>query len=225
MALNGELLLEWCTANEQMVYSRVQALQEALCFRLGDVVYLADLADINQGTKQRPEPLDKRLRRELPAFLMEWGKNTGPARWQEYAAAHSDTDEWLKAETFGTFSRYLAEYLCSEPVLNSLADRLLRIIELKNHDEVARKNARRKFTQLILNDFVINPGPDMSALKEIADQKTDRDFGLMAPLIERWQSRLPEALASAAGADVKLPPGNAELHDWLTDFQANCPES
>ena len=220
---SAQAVLAWCTGEEQMVDLRVQALQEALCFQPGDVVYLADLADINQGTKQRPEPLDKRLRRELPPFLMEWGKNLGPARWQEYTAANADVDDWLKPETFGTYTRYLAEYLCSEAVLNVLSERLLRIISLQHRDELARKNARRKFTRLTLNDFVINPGPDTSALTDIGDQNADRDFGLMAPLIERWQSRLPEALASAAGADVKIPPGNSELHDWLTDFQATLP--
>ncbi|MFM9966150.1 MAG: virulence factor SrfC family protein [Planctomycetaceae bacterium] len=220
---SAQAVLTWCTADEQMVYTRIQALQESLCFQPGDVVYLSDLADINVGTRQRPEPLEKRLLRELPPFLMEWGKNLAPARWQEFTAARADADEWLKPETFGTFARYLAEYLCSEAVLNLLAERLLKIISLQHRDELARKNARRKFTRMTLNDFVINPGPDLSPLNEIADPKPDRDFGLMAPLITRWQSRLPEAFALAAGADVKIPPGNSELHDWLTDFQAAFP--
>ena len=222
---SARAILTWCTADEQLVYVRVQALQEALCFRPGDVVYLADLADINQGTRQRPEPIERRLRRELPVFLMEWGKSMAPERWQEYTTMHTDAGEWLKPEVFGTFARYLAEYLCSEAVLNSLSDRLLGIISLQHRDEFARKNARRRFTRLILNDFVINPGPDLTPVGDPFALPEQRDLALMAPLLERWASRLPESLASASGADVKIPPGNEALHDWMADFQAAFPDS
>ncbi len=217
-------VLDWCLADEQLVYVRVNALREALCFRPGDVVYLADLADVNQGSKQRPEPLDRRLQRELPAFLMEWGKMQSPGRWQEHAANHQG-GESLKPELFGTFSRYLAEFLCSAPVLEQLLVKLLDVVSLQHRDEVARKNARRKLTRLILNDFVMNPGAEVSPLTELGDRKGDRDFGLMTPFIDRWLTRLPEALASAAGADVRIPPGNSELHEWLSDFQVAFPET
>ena len=217
-------VLNWILADEQLVYSRVNALREVLCFRPGDVVYLADLADINQNTRQRPEPLDRRLQRELPAFLMEWGKSVSPDRWREHSTANPHDGEWLKPEIFGTFCRYLAEYLCSAPILDQLITRLLSVISLQNRDEVARKNARRKFTRLILNDFVMNPGPDLAALTEIGDRKGGRDYGLMVSFVDRWLTRMPECLASAAGANVGIPPGNADLHNWLNDFNNQFPD-
>lgn len=217
-------VLSWILADEQLVYSRVSALQEALCFRHGDVMEVADLADINQSTRQRPEPLDRRLQRELPTFLMKWGKSVSPDRWCENSSHNSHDSDWLKPELFGTFCRYLAEYLCSAPVLNQLVTRLLSVISLQNRDEVARKNARRKFTRLILNDFVMNPGPDLTALAEIGDQKGDRDYGLMTSFVDRWLTRMPECLASAAGANVGIPPGNSELHGWLDDFRNQFPD-
>jgi hypothetical protein len=37
----------------------------------------------------------------------------------------------------------------------------------------------------------------------------------MDSFVRRWQGRLAAALASAAGAHVKIPPGNAELQTLL----------
>jgi hypothetical protein len=103
--------------------------------------------------------------------------------------------------------------------------RLIGVISLQNRDEMARKNARRKFTRLILNDFVMNPGADMAPLGALDANKGQRDYGLMTPFIHRWLTRLPEALASAAGADVRIPPGNSELHEWLGEYQTSFAES
>lgn len=215
---SADQLLNWCLADEQLVYSRVNALREVLCFRHGDVFLLADLADINQGPRQRPEPLVRRLQKMLPDFLMDWGKIQTPQRWQEYLDANDDLGERLQSDRFAAFTRYLAEYLCSEPVLAQLMSRLQAVIALDNPDQVARKIARRKFTRLILNDFVMNPGGDQAPLGAPGTRKDDRDYGLMTPFVDRWLTRLPEALASTAGIDVKIPPGNSELHEWLNDF-------
>jgi len=40
----------------------------------------------------------------------------------------------------------------------------------------------------------------------------------MAPLLARWWTRLPELLASAAGAHVQIPAGNSELIRVLEPF-------
>lgn len=218
-------VLNWCLADEQLVYSRVNALREVLCFRPGDVMFVADLADVSQGPKQRPESLDRRLQRELPSLVVDWAKMQAPERWREYMEQNEHVGEHLKPEQFGTFTRYLAEYICSEPVIEQLLSRLLGVVSLQNRDEIARKNARRKFTRLILNDFLMNPGPDVAPLVEMDDRKAGRDYGLMTPLIDRWLTRLPEALASAAGDDIRIPPGNSELHELLESFQAAFPET
>ena len=224
-AASADTIMNWCLKDEQKVYSRINALREVLCFRPGDVVVLADLADISRGPKQRPEPLENRLTRELPSLLMDWGKLQTPERWREYITANNDVGSGLNPESFSTFTRYLAEYLCSEPILKQLMSRLTGIISLQNRDEMARKNARRKFTRQILNDFVMNPGPDVAPRAPSVAVETEGDYGLMTPFVNRWLTRLPEALASAAGVDTQIPPGNSELHEWLEEFRALLAES
>ena len=122
-------------------------------------------------------------------------------RWQEYTDANTHAGEWQKLDVFSTFTRYLAEYLCSAPVLEQLISRLLGVISLQNRDELARKNARRKFTRLILNDFVMNPGSDTAPLGDMGNRKGERDYGLMTPFIDRW--------LGASSRSTGIPSGRA----------------
>jgi hypothetical protein len=106
---------------------------------------------------------------------------------------------------------------------------------LKTRDEAARRRARRKYVRTILNDFVMNPGPSLAAIRaeeeakkasDRQDEGDDRDdrreravgFGLMGSFVERWASRMPAALALGAGEHIKLPPGNNELIKILEPF-------
>ena len=47
---------------------------------------------------------------------------------------------------------------------------------------------------------------------------SEDDFGLMGSFVTRWRSRLPEVLASGAGAEIKIPPGNDALIEVLEPF-------
>ncbi len=44
------------------------------------------------------------------------------------------------------------------------------------------------------------------------------EFGLMGQFVVRWRGRLGEALASGAGAEVRIPPGNEELVEVLEPY-------
>jgi hypothetical protein len=91
--------------------------------------------------------------------------------------------------------------------------------------------------RLVLNDFLLNPGPSVGPLPAVeglqlpADaapsddaasdpQRAEEhdDFGLMRTFIDRWRKRLPAALAAGVGAASREPPGNRELGQILDDF-------
>jgi hypothetical protein len=113
------------------------------------------------------------------------------------------------------------------------------VVSLKTRDEAARRRARRKYTRIIMNDYVMNPGGSMTPIR--APQKSDEDaegdgaaaaedaqpvpreeyerFGLMAGFIRRWLERLPQALAVGAGEHVQIPPGNPELMEILGPYE------
>ena len=121
--------------------------------------------------------------------------------------------------------------------------RLGPVVNLKTRDEAARRRARRKYVRIILNDYVMNPGPSMVPIEN--PQKGEptgapspaatgaagpagadgeeapnvERFGLMASFVRRWIQRLPQALALGAGEHVQIPPGNAELITTLEPFE------
>jgi hypothetical protein len=88
---------------------------------------------------------------------------------------------------------------------------------LKLRDEGAKRRARRKYVRVMLNDLVMNPGLSGESLVEVAPE-CEEQFGLMASFISTWESRLPEVLASGAGAEVHIPPGNSELVELLEPY-------
>ena len=75
------------------------------------------------------------------------------------------------------------------------------VVGLKTRDEAARRRARRKYVRIILNDYVMNPGPSRAALESAGGSgqgpgNGDEDFsrfGLMASFVKQW------ANAPAAG--------------------------
>ena len=71
------------------------------------------------------------------------------------------------------------------------------VVGLKTRDEAARRRARRKYVRIILNDYVMNPGPSQvpmetrtSPAKSSAATATQdfSRFGLMASFVERGPS-------------------------------------
>ena len=100
------------------------------------------------------------------------------------------------------------------------------VVGLKTRDEAARRRARRKYVRIILNDYVMNPGPSRAPMSRTSparskDGNGEEDFGrfgLMGAFIQQWAKRLPLALALGAGEHIKLPPGNMELIHMLEPF-------
>ncbi len=103
-------------------------------------------------------------------------------------------------------------------MFEDLINRLLKVVSLKIRDEGARRQARRKFVRLVLNDYVMNPGPDITPLDKDVDLSGLPDFGLMTKFVQRWMTRLPEVLASGGGESVGIPKGNDELFQILEPY-------
>jgi len=220
-------------ADESAVYYRVHALQESLGVQDGDELHLADCMDI--ASRRHGDPLPRHLRE----FLHEWATVAVPRRWDEYTKTHHDGGPWLDPNDLNAFTRYLRDYLVTEDVFEELLRRLSPVVNLKTRDEAARRRARRQYTRIIMNDYVMNPGPSMTPIR--SPQKTEegdggdgesteapreepsredyRRFGLMAGFIQRWAERLPQALAQGAGEHVQIPPGNPELIEILEPYE------
>ena len=226
-------VVDWLTEDEQQTYYRVHALQESMSVQAGDELKLADCADI--VSKRHGDPLPRSLRE----FMHEWATVTVPKRWEEFTSENEDGGPWLDPNDLNSFVRYLRDYLTSSHVFDTLSDRLGPVVHLKTRDEAARRRARRKYVQIIMNDFVMNPGPSMTPIKppqktvdengnpvdtvqtsEVEAEQLDLErFGLMASFVKRWIQRLPQALALGAGEHVQIPPGNEELIKVLDPFE------
>jgi len=212
-------IVNWLQSNAELVYYRVHALQESLAVADGDELMLADCVDTQ--SRHRGDPLPRQLRN----FLHDWATTAVTKRWEEYTAVHEEGGPWLDPNDLGTFARYLRDYMVTEKVFEQILDELGPVVNLKTRDEAARRRARRKYVRIILNDYVMNPGPSMTAIdapegeRQEADDKDFNRFGLMSSIVERWTNRLPLALALGAGEHVKLPPGNSEIIEILAPFE------
>ena len=219
----GKKVLDWL-ADEKHVYQRIHALQNSLCFDEGDAMELAEFSE-NRSARLRthPQSLEQRFPEALKTYLTNWARESATRRWRDYTASSDGGSPWLPMDDFSTFTRYLCDYLCSDGVMDEFAKRLLSVITLAIRDEGDRRHARREYVRVILNDYVLNPGPDdelIEAAATGANSATDSegDFGLMDSFVRRWRGRLPAALASTAGEHVYIPPGNDELDDLLSEF-------
>jgi hypothetical protein len=220
-------VVDWLSESEENVYYRVHALQQSLGVQDGDELQLADCTEIH--SKRHTDPLPRNLR----TFLHEWATQAVPRRWEEYTANHEEGGPWLDPNDVNAFARYLSDYLLCEEVFEGLIDRLNPVVNLKTRDEAARRRARRKYVRVIMNDFLMNPGPSQAAMKSpqktIESEEGDGEeegqeseyekYGLMASFVRRWTTRLPQALALGAGEHVQIPPGNPELITILEPYE------
>ena len=219
----AQKVLDWLTSNEEMIYQRVHALEESLCVADGEELQIADCADTQ--TRRHGDPLPKQLK----TFLHEWATVAVPKRWEVFCNAHKDGEPWLDPNDLNTFTRYLRDYLLVDSVFEQLVNQVQPVVGLKTRDEAARRRARRKYVRIILNDYVMNPGPSRAPLeapdaatkpkpKNDGEQDFSR-FGLMASLVQQWVKRMPLALALGAGEHIRLPPGHMELIHTLEPFE------
>jgi hypothetical protein len=215
-------VLEWLTSDEHSVYQRVHALQESLCVAEGEELPIADSAETQ--SRRHGDPLV----RQIKTFLQEWATVAVPKRWEAFCNEHKDGEPWLDPNDLNTFTRYLRDYLLTDTVFEKLVGVLQPVVGLKTRDEAARRRARRKYVRIILNDYVMNPGPGRAPIQQEEFGKAAKAgngeeelarFGLMGPFILQWLKRLPLALALGAGEHVKLPPGNMELIHILEPFE------
>ena len=212
-------VVDWLRTNEEMIYYRVYALQNSLSVSEGDELQLSDCVETQ--SRRHGDPLPKQLRN----FLHEWATVAVPKRWEEFCNSHKEGEPWLEADDLGSFTRYLRDYLLSEKVFGRILEELSPVVNLKTRDEAARRRARRKYVRIILNDYVMNPGPSLAPIEseqlpreEDGDDESGR-FGLMGSFVKRWATRLPPALALGAGEHVKLPAGNGQLIEILDPFE------
>ncbi len=231
-------VLAWLDDPRQ-VYDRVHALQNALCFDDGNAMQIAEFAEKRElRSAGRPETIQERFPKFLRQILGEWARDLVIKRWANHTSQHQSGAPWLSAEEFSKFSRFLSDYLCSDAVFDELSKRLLEIVTLPIRDAGDRRFAQRAYIRVILNDFVLNPGPDDGAWHEPAGVSPDGDVspdkdatgsgasngmeyphGLMTPFVNRWKGRLSEALSSAAGEHTEIPAGNEKLRKTLDRYK------
>lgn len=202
-------VIDWLTADRQAVYERVQALEQTLSFQEGDQWRISDFADMPVRTGVgRPDSMERRFPKAMQEFLHEWATSAVPKNWDEWTQSHPEGGPWLGSEDIGALARYLRDFLVSPGISPDVNQQLLKVVGLKLRDESAKRRARRKYIQIMLNDLVLNPGPNPEAVPPSEDGD---DFGLMGPFVARWKVRLPQVLAAGAGQEIHIPPGNAEL--------------
>jgi putative virulence factor len=218
----GKKVLDWLDeeehADEERVYKRVHALRYSLCFDEGEAMQLAEFSESHMGwSRTHSRALEHRFPEFLKTYLANWARDGATKRWREYTTTYDGGAPWLPMDDFSTFTRYLCDYFCGDDTIGKLTETLLSVITLAISDGGDRRHARREYVRVILNDYVLNPGPS-DELIEPLDDGADRGYGLMDSFIRRWQGRLPAALASVAGEHVEIPRGNNELHQLLSRF-------
>lgn len=228
-------VLTWLTEKSHFTSYRTDALQKTLSVKEGDVIVIADLADITGDTMIKQErDLSARLDEELKGFLSKWSKDA-IRRWghhveeqkelmEQRERSPGEVEEALALDTFteevfALLTEYLHHYLLYEEVFEGLMDKTLNVLKMRVHDEAAMVAARRSYVRLILNDYVLNPGSGIGPLEPETEPSGD-GYGMMSEFVRRWQTRLPAALATGAGQAIVIPAGNEKLKELLTDAPA-----
>ncbi len=239
VALANEVL-SWLTAEPRLIYHRIRALEESLCFRSGDVLPIADFMEIATTDRDGPLSAEKRFSEALKSFLRDWATQWAPGRWHDYTSEHRNAGNWLHPDVFAALTRYFVDYLTSNAVFGRLSQRLLQLASLRINNYADRRISRRKFVRLTLNDYLMNPGDSLGPLdggnppappepppsspeatgpdpdaKPSEPAPEPPDYGLMAVFMERWKTRLPSVLAAGAGNEVNVPIGNDDLIEIL----------
>ena len=162
----------------------------------GEELQLSDCVDTQSRRKGDPLP------RQLHGFLHEWATVAVPKRFEAFCNAHKEGEPWLDPNDVNAFTRYLRDYLCTEKVFGELVGVLGPVVNLKTRDEAARRRARRKYVRIILNDYVLNPGPSQAPLAIrrclAADSAAGRRGGRFQPfradgLVRRALDQAPAA--------------------------------
>jgi hypothetical protein len=206
----GRRILDWLTSDPRLIYGRVEALRHALSLHEGDQYALSDAVPSPRSAVDRRNGTDDRLDDALASFWRAWADGRTAELWDRFTRAHPEARPWPEADEIGRLSGYLRDFFCSPAIRTALAGQLLRVVSLQLHDECARREARRRYVRLLLNDLILTPGFCDRRAAGPAEPTAGR-FGLMTPLVERWRIRLPQALAGGVGDVAEVPQGNEEL--------------
>ncbi|MBU6174492.1 MAG: hypothetical protein KGQ60_11855, partial [Planctomycetes bacterium] len=174
-----------------------------------EVAKLAEGTD-RRADRNRVKSKEEQFSKLLGDFLDEWVAVTAPEKWQENVGRYKIDGPILTTEDFSHLVKYLVDYFRVENIYTKLRKRLFNILDLPIDDKNARVHVLREYMQLVLNDFIMNPGP--SVIQPVPEANPeDGNFGLKQPFVLRWRQQLPLALASGAGVHKAIPQGNDEL--------------
>lgn len=218
--------LRWLVQDREAVLTRFGSLRDSLCLQPGDTLAIADFAELRwderllgSGTTQ------DRLARLLREFLDEWSQQLAPSRWHRRPRTGTSHDDGFTFEDFQSLASYLRDYLVGTDLFDALVRRLCDVVNLRLRDEAAARQARRKYTSLLLNDAILYLGPPsawgMPSVRGVpTESETDlpEAIGPLWVLVRHWQQHLAACLACGAGDETIVPPGNRELCDLIGEW-------
>jgi hypothetical protein len=88
------------------------------------------------------------------------------------------------------------------------------VVNLKTRDEAARRRARRKYVRIVMNDFLMNPGPSMAPIKN--PQKADPTGAPSSATASATGSAGAGATGSASADGEEAP--NVERFGLMASF-------
>lgn len=234
----AEQCLSWLIDVPDLVLTRFAVLRDSLCLQAGDTLSIADFGELRWDERLLGSgTTEERLASLLHQFLDEWCQDLAPTRWQRQtheAINGKQQPNGFSLEQFQALAAYLRDYLVQPHVCGSIVRRLTDVVTIRVRDEAAARQARRKYTNMVLNDAILYLGPpsEPNALASgpaepnasgLSGQEIQADGGLrLAPsahaLLEHWQRHLADCLAGGAGEEATIPPGNQELCDLIEEW-------
>jgi hypothetical protein len=144
---------------------------------------------------------------------------TGWQTTRDWAAVssvrHGAGGNGLDEQTLTLLASYLVEYL-SANCLEEIAGRLETAQRIGS--PAIRQIVFRRYAEIVLDDFLLTPGPRPSQTAEPSDPPKARPHELVRA---RWEGLLADRLAAAVkGGYVEPPPGNEELAHILSAVHA-----
>jgi hypothetical protein len=239
-------VLEWLEEDVNAVYWRVYALQETLSVQDGDEMELADCGEI--AGKRYGDPLPRFLKdflhewasvgvpkrweqyvasHEEGAPWIDAGELNSFARYlRDYLLTPPVFDEMvrrlgpivhLKTKDEAARRKARRQYvriILNDFVMNPGASMTpVQAEELEEGLGARDEGSGFRVQGSEPGSSPLAPSPQPPAPDPFAQ------FGLMASFVDRWASRLPQALALGGGEHVPIPPGNAELIQVLEPFE------
>jgi hypothetical protein len=232
LALAGKVL-KWLASPHHR--HRTAALIDALSLRDGDTTTLADLADHHIATT--PATLKPLILRELSELLHRWSTVAAPQRWTDHcdsrrrSLAPADFIETYDPSLFSFddfchLTAYLRDYLLSTELMECLCTCLMPIINLRLATNAAamQRRSRRLFTRMVIEDFLLNPGPNG---KPPLSSPISAAIGPAPPMIPPPKAAAPTAAAPTAAVPTAAVPtaavstsGSEFVERWKTRLPA-----